>query len=277
MKNLSILTMLLISLSSTMISADTVEELTFSKAVDYALKRNSKVHQFEEKLLSKQYDQSAARSAYFPVISAAGSYNRIDEPLSFNLDPIRDALINVEASNQVQFQSINSKTAIPSGSPAYTAIFNAAKTAFDSKIPHFIDTLKDMQYPSASVQIVQPLFTGMRLTAAVRAAKADRQVAFYELERIKNDIVKETIIQCLNFVIVKDLIGIRSSVLNGMKQHLQKAEMLSEQGMIAKYHYLRAKVAVAEAERNLDAEQNRYELVQACNQEKLYHCGFYYQ
>jgi outer membrane protein TolC len=49
-------------------------------------------------------------------------------------------------------------------------------------------------------------------------------------------------------------------VLDGMKSHEQKAAKLLKEGLIANYNYLRAKVAVADAERNLFDEKNKLEL-----------------
>ncbi len=248
------------------VGAAKVEEYTFKEIVDLVLLRNSKVHQYQEKLLSKRYDQRASMSTFVPVVSIQGSFTRIKEPLTMDLNPIRDAMIALEANGQVQHLSLKSQAAggreIQSGTALYNNYYTAAKAELETILPFFIDTLKEQQYPSASILVVQPLFTGLRITAAARAAKADRQATQYDLERIKNDLTKEAIQQCLNLIITKDLIEIRRSVLSGMEQHLQKARVLSEQGMIAKYHLLRAKVAVAEAERNLISDQNRYALVQ---------------
>lgn len=238
------------------------EEYTFKEIVDLVLQSNSKVHQYQEKLLSKQYDQRASMSSFVPVVSIQGSYTRIKKPLTMDLNPIRDAMIALEANGLAQDMSLQKQTPIQNGTTLYNNYYNDAKAYLETAIPFFIDTLKEQQYPSASILVVQPLFTGLRISAAVRAAKADRQAAKYDLERIKNDLTKETIQQCLNLIIAKDLIEIRRSVLSGMEKHLQKVRVLSEHGMIAKYHLLRAKVAVAEAERNLVSDQNRYELVQ---------------
>jgi len=260
-----LIVVLIVFLEAGIVFSQASEKITLSKAVDYALQRNSKIHQYQEKILTKSYDKSVAEGALLPVLNISGSFNRINDPLTFNLDPIRDALISLEANDQLQFQSIKSQMsgtgAITNSSPSYQTYFNGYKAALESTIPHFLDTLKEQQYPAASIQLVQPLFTGMRIISSVKAAKADMDGVRQEMERVKNDIARETIITCLNFIVVNELIGIRMSVLEGMMKHQKNAEMLSEQGMIAKYHLLRAKVAVAEARRNLDSDKKKFDLV----------------
>jgi outer membrane protein TolC len=59
---------------------------------------------------------------------------------------------------------------------------------------------------------------------------------------------------------MNDVVNTRKDVLAGVSKHLRNAERLSQEGMIASYNVLRAKVAVDEAERNLLDDQNRLSL-----------------
>lgn len=246
-------------------ASDTMK-LNFETAVGLALQKNSKVQQYREKLNSKKYDHLSALGSYVPSVSLQSSYTRIKSPLTFDLNPIRDALISLEAQDMIQDinlqNQIKGNPAITSDSKIYKDLYSQIQSGLQNGIPPFLDTLKEQQYPSASVVVVQPVFTGMRITAASKAANADKQAAQFDLERIQNEVTKETLIHCVNLIVVKELIVIRRNVLEDMQRHLQKAQALVEQGMIARYQFLRAKVAVAEAERNLEDELNRYEVVQ---------------
>jgi outer membrane protein TolC len=244
--------------------AEKVNSLTIADAVEIAIEKNSRALQIREKVKEKEYDKWVAIGSFLPMITLQGSYNFLDEPLTMDLDVIRDAIIQLETNNQVQLTSLKSRlgggSGITEGSPQYVTAYSYAKNTLEERIPHFTDTLKKQQYPATSIIAVQPIFTGLRLLSAVKAANQLKASVSGELKKIENDIAKETIQGCLNVLLVQKVMQIRSDVLDGMKKHLQKAQLLSEQGMIAKYHLLRAKVAVAEAERNFFEENNRYDL-----------------
>lgn len=263
MKNLHLMiTSILLTAVS---SYSATHTLTFKQTTNIALEKSSKVHQYQERLKSKSYDSWSAKSSFFPTITLQGSYNRIKEPLTFDLSPVRNAIIELETRSKVDNLSLQSQLkggpAITQQSPSYSTYYNTARAAFESAIPQFIDTLKEQQYPSASLLAIQPLFTGGRIYAMSKIAKADLTAANCDLDRIKNETTKETITLCINFILAENLVKIRNSVLTDMMHHMNKASLLSEQGMIARYHLLRAKVAVAEAQRNLEGEQNRLDIV----------------
>jgi outer membrane protein TolC len=172
-----------------------------------------------------------------------------------DLDPIRKAMLSLQAKNQVSFSSIASQMkggpAITESSPAYATYYKAAYDAYDSKLPHFLDTLKEQNYPQASFTVVQPLFTGGKILAGLRAGRAEKKASEAELTKTRNEIIQETTNYWLGVVVTRDVVNVRKEVLNGMLQHQKNAERLSEQGLISRYHLLRAEVAVSEAQRNL--------------------------
>ncbi len=247
-------------------AASNIRELDFKAAVDLALQKNSKVQQYREKLNSKNCDHISSLGSYAPTVYLQSSYTRIKSPLTFDLNPIRNALISLETQDIIHDMNLQNQIkgspVITNDSKLYSDLYSKIKNELETVIPPFIDTLKEQQYPSASLVLIQPIFTGMRVSAASKAANADKQAAYYDLERIKNEVIKETFVQCVNLIIIKEMIVIRRNVLEDMEKHLKKAQALVEQGMIARYQLLRAKVAVAEAERNLEDELNKYEIVQ---------------
>ncbi len=171
-------------------------------------------------------------------------------------------MLSLEASNQVNFASIASQMA---GGPAitgpssagYQSIYQKAYGALSSQVPDFIDTLQKQNFPSAQVTAVLPLFAGGRIVAGVRAARAESEVSSFELDDVRNKTLQETIDAYLGVVLLNNVIAVRTDVRDAMLVHCGQAEKLAVQGIIARYHLLRAKVAVSEAERNLAEEQDR--------------------
>jgi outer membrane protein TolC len=238
--------------------------LSLDKAVQTAIENNDKVHQYQEQVQQKKSEEKSAYGNYLPTVTLSGGYNHLDQPLTMDLDPIRTAMLSLEAKNQVSFASIASQlkggSAITENTTTYATYYQAAYAALDSKIPHFIDTLKDQNYPQAAITVVQPLFTGGKITAGARAGRAERKAAEAELIKTRNEIIQETINYWLAVVVTRDVVGVRKEVLDGMLQHEKNAERYSQEGLISKYHLLRAEVAVSEAQRNFVDAKSRYEI-----------------
>jgi outer membrane protein TolC len=265
MKNVKKLLSLVTIIGAVFCSISNAAVVSLNAIIDSAENKHSKIHQYKERIAVKKYDIKTAWGNYLPSLMLSGSFNRINDPLTINLDPVREAMIGLEANDIVQIESIKAKIAggsyIANNSQLYSTYYTAAQSALDTRIPHFIDTLKEVQYPSLTLTLVQPLFTGFKITAGHKAAKADLEVSLNEYKKIKNELIRDIAVNYVNLIVEKNAVQIRTDVLDGMMQHRKRAQSLSENGMISANQVLRAKVAVAEAERNLDFELNRQELL----------------
>lgn len=243
----------------------TVVSLTLDGAVSKGLQNNQKISQYNERVRGKRYEEKNAIGNLAPVVTLNAGYTHMDDPLTMSLDPIRDAMISLQARDQVQFANIQSQMkggpAIDNPSSAmYQAVYKTAYGAYDKAIPHFIDTLKEQEYPSLSATVVQPLFTGGKIISGIKAARLDKEVAVSELKKIKNEVSGEIISYYLTTIFVHEVIQVRRDVVAAMEKHQQNAAKLAEQGMIARYHLLRADVAVSEAQRNLVRDSNNFDI-----------------
>ncbi|HOP49918.1 MAG TPA: TolC family protein [Ignavibacteriales bacterium] len=139
---------------------------------------------------------------------------------------------------------------------------NSLKSYFDAMLPDdkFTKRFKEQLYPTINLTFIQPIFTGFKVTAGYKAAKADYEATLMEEKKIENDVISEVVVNYLNVVLIKDVIETRKNVLEGIKKHRDRAKRMYEEGLIANYNYLRAEVAVADAERNLSDDLNKYEL-----------------
>jgi outer membrane protein TolC len=239
--------------------------LTLTDAVSAGLQNNQRIGQYNERIRGKRCEEKNAIGNLAPAVTLNAGYTHMDAPLTMSLDPIRDAMITLQARDQVQFANIQSQMkggpAIDNPSTAmYQTVYKTAYGAFDKAIPHFIDTLKEQDYPSLSATVVQPLFMGGKIISGIRAERFDKEAAASELKKMKNEVSGEIISYYLSTIFVHDVIQVRRDVVTAMEKHQQNAAKLAEQGMIARYHLLRADVAVSEAQRNLAKDSNNYDL-----------------
>jgi len=239
------------------------QELNLEDAINIALVKNDIVQQYQSRLKSKEFKNTAAWGNFLPSINLQGSYTHLDDALQIDLNPIRSVMIQLQAGNQTELTNISNAMAgnAPLTDAQKQAVYGQAFDALDNAIPSFVETLKNQDYRSASIVGVQPLFMGGKLISAKKYSSAEEEAAKQELEKIKNEIVNEVVKSYAQNLLQKNIVTIRKNVLSGMLKHKKNANKLFEQGIIAKYHLLRAEVAVAEAERNLLKDKNNLELV----------------
>lgn len=69
------------------------QSIQLEDALDYALKNNPKIKQYEAKLNQKEYQNLEALGNFFPQINFNYSYTHLNDPIGIDLDPIRQAMI----------------------------------------------------------------------------------------------------------------------------------------------------------------------------------------
>ncbi|MDP4114885.1 MAG: TolC family protein [Bacteroidota bacterium] len=227
--------------------------------INIALTNNDKIKQYNEKLKQKEFQDLESWGNFLPVVNITGSYNHMNDPIMMDLEPIRQAMITLQASNQVEFANVYNiiQKNAPLTDAARAQYYKTFFGQLDSKLPKFQSTLKKQDYKSASFTAVQPIFMGGKLLAAKNYSQDEKLSADIELTQIKNEITAEATTNYLNVVFLLDLVKTRENVLADVLKHRDKAKRLFAEGVIANYNVLRAEVAVSEAERNLLADKNK--------------------
>jgi len=238
------------------------QPLHLDEAIQIALKNNQRLKQAQEKVQQKTYANHAAWGNFLPSITLQGGYTHLNDPLQIDLSPLRQAIIQLQTRDQVSMANLQSL--IVNHRPLTAAELllteQTAYNALDRALPSFKETFKAQDYKTATITAVQPLFLGGKLIAAKNFANAEEKAAKAEWLKTKNEVIQEVIDNYLGVILLQQVVQTRQDVLTGMKRHLHQAQVLFKQGLIAKTDVLRAKVAVAEAERHLFDDQNQLQL-----------------
>lgn len=252
-------TILVVIIISKVIFGQTIQ---LEDAIDFALKNNPQIKQYEAKLNQKEFQNLEAFGNFLPQINLNASYTHLNDAISIDLDPIRQAMIQLQAKNQVEFTNIYN---LLQGNPQLndlqrTTLFNQYSSQLNSLIPPFEKELKKQDYKTATVTGIQPIFIGGKLIAAKKYASLDEASAQRELKQIKDEVTKEVIKKYLAVVLLNDVIQIREQVVESVKKHRDRAEKMMKQGIISNHNLLRAEVALADAEKNLFEDKNKLDL-----------------
>ncbi len=230
-----------------------ITTLNLQAAVDSTLNNNSQVKQYRQLVRQKEYLVKAAKGNYLPSINANGGYTYLSKNPEVNMNPIKNS---VTANLQQTGQALAQSGAIPAEMlPLFGGIMQGL-----SQIPMSNIVIDKQQYPNLNITALQPIYMGGKITAGVRFAKADAASAGQKLKEVENKLIRETIKNYYSVVLLDQVIKTRQNVLAGMKKHELQAEKAYKLGMINTQELLRAKVAVANAERNLSDDRNKQSL-----------------
>lgn len=238
------------------------QQMTLRQAIDISLDRSDRIKQYSEKYEQKKRAYYESKGNFLPSVNLTAGFNHMNDDLVMDLDPIRQAMIKIQAGNQVEFANVYN---ILQGGPGLTqqqraALYGNYSGALSRQIPLFQSQVKKQDNWSTTLIGTQPLFMGGKLISAKNIAEQEMDLAETELKKTRNEVTSEVISNYLSVVLLKNVVAVRQDVLNGMIKHRNDAKRIYEEGIIAKNQYLRSEVAVADAERNLSDEQNRLSL-----------------
>ncbi len=108
-----------------------------------------------------------------------------------------------------------------------------------------------------------PLFTGGKITNAIREANAGAKAAVAVADDTDNDVVLTAERSYLSVLLTREVVKLNESALQAYKEHLEHAQSAFRQGTAAKYDVIRAETAVAEQEKRLTEATNQSELAGA--------------
>ena len=238
------------------------QSLKLREALQLAEVQNEKILQQQENVAQKIYAEREAWGNFLPSVTLQASLTHLNDPMVIDLNPIRTALIQMQAGNQTEFANIYRllQGQAPLSDPERAAYFQGAVQQLDGVLPEFTETFKEQDYRTATIVGVQPLFLGGKLWAAKKFAGAETRAARAEAQLNRNQVLQETANRYFQVALLQEVVRTRQNLLDGIRRHKAEAQRLVDEGLIARYHLLRAAVAVADAERALLQDQNNLEL-----------------
>lgn len=82
------------------------QPITLKQAIDAAVSNNDKIKQYSEKVEQKNKAFAESKGNFLPSVNLSGGFNHMDDNISMDLEPIRQAMIKIQAGNQVEFANV---------------------------------------------------------------------------------------------------------------------------------------------------------------------------
>jgi len=196
-------------------------DLSFDRALKILMESNESLLAAQQEMSQKNQEMLATRGLYYPKIEMGGRYTHIKEPLTIDLDPIRQAILSVHPE-------------IP-----------------PDLVPLFQTTVQDDSFANASLNLTWPIFTGGKILAANANAKAQLKESQETARWTENKLISHLTELYFGLCLAQYVENVRFQVLEGLNQHVYQARRLKEEGLISRAECLHAEVSQAEADREL--------------------------
>lgn len=235
-------------------SAQQYVEIDLRSAVDSALINNQKIKQYQHVVSQKERLNKAATGNFMPSVDLMGGFTYLSKNPEVNMDQVKgsiDEMFGTYGAGIAEHLELSPEVQ----QEVYQTIIDAT-----GKIPAYNISVDQQQYPSLNITALQPIFLGGKIIAGKRFAQAEQDYASQDLIQVTNEIIRETIERYYGVVLLKQVVITRKDVVAGMKKHEKQAQRAIEIGVIPAHELLRAKVAVANAERDLIDDENKLKL-----------------
>lgn len=184
------------------------------------LERHGGIEAAESRIASRRALQHATRSLLLPQLDLETRYTAMDEAIEIDLDPIRQVILSLHP--QVDGRMI----------------------------PPFQTVVQERDFVRGAVQMTWPLYTGGRITAARKAARASVAESEAQLRQTQSTLMRDYVRRYFAVALAVRALSLREEREVAMEKHLARAQKLEAAGQVAHVDVLHAQVSRDEAQRD---------------------------
>jgi outer membrane protein TolC len=246
----------------------TIKQMSFDQALELTYQNSHSLKQAQYLQKQKAQEAHAARSLYFPNIGITADYVAMSDPIQLDLTDVRDAIVPLyqSLSKYGKFGDIpgltdDVATQVMRGklSQGLAGIENA----------NWDQILQKKQFGTITATFQWPLFTGGKILAANKAATIGRNDANENSRQKEGEVISELVERYYGLCLAQQAVIVRNEVLKGLQQHLDEAEKMEKEGLIAHTDVLHAHVFQAQAVRELDKSMETADILNQALQNTL--------
>jgi outer membrane protein TolC len=228
--------------------------LTFEQALTIAMGNSHSIKQAQYLQSEKKQMAKAANGLYMPNVGITANYMVLSEDLHLDLTPVRDAiapLYHYGVFNGVPNTDPATSSVMPVLNQAYST--HAMNTVgYDNVMSAEWDKMiQKKQFGTVAATMQWPLYAGGKIRAANKAATIESHEAEEIMRQKQGEVLSELVERYYGLCLATQAVTIRKNVYDGMQKHLNDAEKMFQQGLIANADVMHARVYESQANREL--------------------------
>ena len=228
-----------------------VRRLSFDQALEITFQNNHVLKQAGYLQKQKVREARAARSLYFPNIGITADYVAMSDPVQLDLSPVKDAIVPLYQTLS-QYGKFGDVPGLPDDIATQVIRGKLAQGLEGIENGNWNQMIQKKQFGTVAATFQWPLFTGGKIQAANKAANIGEKDAAENSRQKEGEVITELVERYYGLCLARQAVSVRREVLTGLQQHLEDAEKMESEGLIAHTDVLHAHVFQAEAHRELN-------------------------
>ena len=247
------------------------KNLTFEEALGLSLQNNHIIKQYNHKSLQMEQEMKAAKGLHFPRLSLSATYVYMSDNIELDLTPVRDAITPLYSTlgHYGKFGGVPNPDPKTNVAMPYlpddvsTAVIRGKMLEGLNTVNNadWIQTIQEKKFGMVNAGFVMPIYTGGKINAANKAAKIKFEASEIESIQKSHELSCELVERYFGLILANQAVKVRQTVKDGMQRHLDDAQKLAQQGMIAQVEVLNAKVYYSDADRELKKSERQVEIL----------------
>jgi hypothetical protein len=171
-------------LTMSLIGASANAQIADFRALLSPIDQNIRLRALHSKSEQANLLAHASLGALLPRAHIEGSAQHLNDDLVLDLDPLRQALIQLQSRDALSDAKLSAAIQGQTLSPAQEqAVLQSATAQYQQGIPPFREVVKEQNHWTGALVIVQPLWAGGRLWTARKAALSKRELQPPKLDK----------------------------------------------------------------------------------------------
>lgn len=229
----------------------TAQNTNLRDAVDYAINNNLSIDKSSSQIQQQQALNSGAIGLFMPKVSISGGYTWFNGNPEINMEQVKPAI-----DDMVGKYGAVIATDLGFGSGTQEQIYTDIVNALDG-LPAYNLEIDFNQFPNASVNAIQPLFTGGKIINTRNISASNLSLANINHKSSINIIIKDVITNYLTVLLLNGVVNYRIENINNINSHINHTKKLVSEGIVTKHFLLKSEVALSNAEILLDADKTQ--------------------
>lgn len=212
----------------------------------------------------KSQDLKTAKALKLPTISLAANYTLMQKDITLNLTPIRDAIAPLYKYGKftgVPNTDAATSSTMPVLSDSLSTVAMQTTGLSNLESADWNPVIQKKYFGNVAATLSWPIFTGGKIQIANRVAKIEENETDIVMKQKKNSLMSELAERYFGLCLARQAVIVRKNVLSGMSRHLNDAEKMEQQGLIAKADVLHARVFYAQAQREYSKAIRQVEIL----------------
>jgi outer membrane protein TolC len=222
-------------------SAAAADQLDFQGAWQQVQEKSNALMAEQATIDEAEYKREAARSLYLPQVDFSAAYLHLDDDVELGAEDILDSM-----SAGTQVKQILSSLAASMG------------LSLDSLASGLTSVISDQEVLTASLNVLWPLYTGGRITAAQDIAAAAVAEAKQQRSLKRSDLFEDLCKRYFGVALARQIVDTRMEVEESLHLHLDHSRLMVENGQIAEVERLQAEASYDRA--RVDREKSEKDL-----------------